>query len=113
MFEKTLVPCLDYIRCPSLYTFELPRNADGTHGALGLPVGRHIQIALHFQDQAVFRSYTPVRPVLPSEEDGTFDLLVKTYMPSTGNVPSPGGTISNYLDCMEEGTSVLKRSHLA
>ncbi|RPD65482.1 hypothetical protein L227DRAFT_540273 [Lentinus tigrinus ALCF2SS1-6] len=90
----------------SLYTFELPRHPNGTHGALGLPVGRHIQTALHFQDQAVFRSYTPVRPVLPSEEDGTFDLLVKTYMPLNGTVVSPGGTISNYLDCMEEGEEI-------
>ena len=97
----------------SLYTFELPRNADGTHGSLGLPVGRHIQIALHFQDQAVFRSYTPVRPVLASEEDGTFDLLVKTYLPSTSAVVSPGGTISNYLDCMEEGAPVATRHDLA
>ncbi len=49
------------------------------------------------------RSYTPTRPVLPEEEDGTFDLLVKTYMPSDGGPFPPGGTISNYLDCMNEG----------
>ncbi|OJT14472.1 Nitrate reductase [NADH] 1 [Trametes pubescens] len=61
-----------------VYTFELPRKKDGSPGVLGLPVGRHVQIAVHFKDQAVLRSYTPTRPVLPSEEDGTFDLLVKT-----------------------------------
>lgn len=62
-----------------MYTFELPRKEDGSPGVLGLPVGRHVQISVHFKDQAVLRSYTPTRPVLPSEEDGTFDLLVKTY----------------------------------
>ncbi|KAI9062568.1 hypothetical protein FKP32DRAFT_806572 [Trametes sanguinea] len=90
-----------------LYTFELPRHADGSLGKLGLPVGQHIQISLHFKDQAVLRSYTPVRPVLQTEEDGTVDLLVKTYLPNvTGNAAFPGGTISNYLDCMEEGEEI-------
>ncbi|KAI0701790.1 hypothetical protein C8Q76DRAFT_242105 [Earliella scabrosa] len=89
-----------------LYTFQLPCKDDGSHGVLGLPVGRHIQIAVHFKDQAVLRSYTPVRPVLQEEEDGTFDLLVKTYMPSDGGPFPPGGTISNYLDCMVDGEEI-------
>ncbi|OJT12411.1 Nitrate reductase [NADH] 1 [Trametes pubescens] len=74
-----------------LYTFELPRQSDGSPGRLGLPVGQHVQISLHFKDQAVQRSYTPIRPVLPAEEDGTFDLLVKTYLPAEGEAFSPGG----------------------
>lgn len=49
------------------------------------------------------RSYTPVSPVLPHEEDGTFQLLVKTYFPSDGGPFPPGGTASNYLDLMQEG----------
>lgn len=62
-------------------------------------------------DQAVMRSYTPVRPVLPNEEDGTFDLLVKTYMPTDGGPFPPGGTASNYLDLMREGEqSFIPRS---
>lgn len=74
-------------------------------------MGQHVLISLHFKDQAVQRSYTPVRPVLPTEEDGTFDLLVKTYLPSEGEAFSPGGTISNYLDCMEKGTgSMISRA---
>ncbi|KAI0630736.1 hypothetical protein C8Q77DRAFT_1062963 [Trametes polyzona] len=90
-----------------LYTFELPRNVDGAPGRLGLPVGQHVQIALHFKYQAVMRSYTPVRPVLPQDEDGTFDLLVKTYLSIEGSDSfSPGGTISNYLDCMVEGEEI-------
>ncbi|KAI0325977.1 hypothetical protein GY45DRAFT_1374345 [Cubamyces sp. BRFM 1775] len=84
-----------------LYTFEIPRKQDGSPGRLGLPIGRHVQIAIHFKDQAVLRSYTPVRPVLASEDDGTFDLLVKTYLPSADSPFPPGGTVSNYLDCEE------------
>ncbi|KAL1944973.1 hypothetical protein VTO73DRAFT_2593 [Trametes versicolor] len=89
-----------------VYTFELPRQKDGSPGVLGLPVGRHVQISVHFKDQAVLRSYTPTRPVLPSEEDGTFDLLVKTYLPSPDSPFPPGGTVSNYLDCMKEGEEI-------
>ena len=88
---------------PRVYTFEPPKREDGSHGLLGLPVGKHVLIAVHFKDQTVVRSYTPIRPVLPEEEDGTFDLLVKTYLPSDGGQFPPGGTVSNYLDCMEEG----------
>lgn len=84
-----------------LYTFELPKRKDGSHGRMGLPVGKHVQIAIHFADQAVMRSYTPVSPVLPHEEDGTFQLLVKTYFPSDGGPFPPGGTASNYLDLMQ------------
>ena len=92
-----------------LYTFKLPNKSDGSHSMLGLPIGRHIQISVHFKDQAVLRSYTPTRPVLPSEDDGTFDLLVKTYMPSDSGSFPPGGTISNYLDCMDEGEDAFVR----
>ncbi|KAI0831873.1 hypothetical protein BC628DRAFT_1310601 [Trametes gibbosa] len=89
-----------------LYTFELPRKFDGSPGTLGLPIGQHIQISLHFKDKAVLRSYTPIRPVLPAEEDATFDLLVKTYLPAENGPLFPGGTVSNYLDCMEEGEEI-------
>ena len=98
--------------CYRLYTFEIPRKQDGSPGRLGLPIGRHVQIAVHFKDQAVLRSYTPVRPVLASEDDGTFDLLVKTYLPSADSPFPPGGTVSNYLDCMEEGESQILNSVL-
>jgi Oxidoreductase FAD-binding domain len=48
------------------------------------------------------RSYTPIKPVLSDEEDGTFQLLVKTYFPNEGRFP-PGGTLSNWLDILEVG----------
>jgi nitrate reductase (NAD(P)H) len=51
------------------------------------------------------RPYTPTRPVLPEEEDGTFDLLIKTYFPESSPFP-PGGTLGNYLDVMTEGETI-------
>ena len=44
-----------------LSTFKLPKREDGSHGLLSLPVGKHVLIAVHFKDQAVLWSYTPIR----------------------------------------------------
>ncbi|KAL3481450.1 hypothetical protein BJX99DRAFT_219041 [Aspergillus californicus] len=81
------------------YTFELFSKDK----KLGLKTGQHIQVGFHFNDQLVFRSYTPVRPVFEEEEDGTFDLVVKTYYPDPGQ---PGGTMSNILDCLSSGEEI-------
>ncbi|KFX88645.1 hypothetical protein V490_07496 [Pseudogymnoascus sp. VKM F-3557] len=81
------------------YTFQLPDNKS----SLGLATCQHIQLGFHFQDKMVIRSYTPTRPILPAEEDGTFQLAVKTYFP---NDSQPGGAISNILDCMPLGEEV-------
>ena len=51
----------------------------------------------------VIRSYTPTRPILPQEEDGTFELVVKTYLPDDSQ---PGGAMSNILDCMPLGEEI-------
>lgn len=51
----------------------------------------------------LIRSYTPTRPVLQSEEDGTFELVVKTYFPDENQ---PGGAMSNILDCMPIGEEI-------
>jgi nitrate reductase (NAD(P)H) len=81
------------------YTFGLPSKDK----KLGLETGQHLQIGFHFKDRLVVRPYTPTRPILESEEDGTFDLVVKTYFPSSAQ---PGGTMSNILDCLQEGEEV-------
>ncbi|KFZ24223.1 hypothetical protein V502_01290 [Pseudogymnoascus sp. VKM F-4520 (FW-2644)] len=81
------------------YTFQLPDNKNN----LGLATCQHIQLGFHFKDKMVIRSYTPTRPILPTEEDGTFQLVVKTYFP---NDSQPGGAISNILDCMPLGEEV-------
>lgn len=51
----------------------------------------------------LIRSYTPTRPILPQEEDGTFELVVKTYFPDDNQ---PGGAMSNILDCMPIGEEI-------
>ncbi|CDO76150.1 hypothetical protein BN946_scf185027.g13 [Trametes cinnabarina] len=104
--EATLVNRKEVSDTLRLYTFKLALKHDGSPSKLGLPIGQHMAVAVHFKDKAVVRSYTPVRPILPSEDDGTFDLLVQTYFPDADSVFPPGGTMTNYLDCMDEGESV-------
>ncbi|KAL4934387.1 putative nitrate reductase [Aspergillus undulatus] len=82
-----------------IYTFALPPPAK----CLGLQTGQHVLVGFHFSDKLVTRPYTPIRPVLDSEDDGTFDLVVKTYLPDEDQ---PGGTLSNILDVMREGEEI-------
>jgi nitrate reductase (NAD(P)H) len=75
------------------YVFDLPDSKK----ALGLATCQHIELGFHMKDRMLIRSYTPTRPILETEEDGTFELIVKTYFPSNDQ---PGGAMSNFLDCM-------------
>lgn len=81
------------------YIFDLPTGRK----TLGLTTGQHIQLGFHFKDKMVIRPYTPIRPIFHSEEDGTFQLVVKTYFPDDNQ---PGGAMSNILDCMPIGEEV-------
>ncbi|WEW59680.1 nitrate reductase [Emydomyces testavorans] len=81
------------------YKFALPEGAK----SLGLRTGEHIQLGFHFLDRMITRSYTPVRPILEDEKDGTFDLVVKSYFPTKD---MPGGTISNILHELRPGEEV-------
>lgn len=81
------------------YTFMLPPGAK----RLDLGTCQHVQLGFHFSDRLVVRSYTPTRPVFEKEEDGTFDLVVKTYAPDQSQ---PGGTMSNILDCLTPGEEI-------
>lgn len=81
------------------YTFTLPDSKT----TLGLHTCQHIELAFHFTDKMVIRSYTPTRPILSNEENGTFELVVKTYFPTDDQ---PGGAMSNILDCMPIGEEI-------
>lgn len=81
------------------YSFVLPAGTK----KLGLATCQHLQLGFHFSDRLVVRAYTPTRPVFEKEEDGTFDLVVKTYKP---DMSQPGGTMSNILDCLEPGEEI-------
>ena len=45
-------------------------------------------------DKMLIRSYTPTRPITESDDNGTFELTVKTYFPDDNQ---PGGAFSNFL----------------
>lgn len=47
------------------FTFKVPEGK----GKLGLPVGKHIRVGVHFRDRMVQRPYTPVRPIFENEDD--------------------------------------------
>ncbi len=59
----------------STYQFKLPENEDGSLGSFKLDIGKHVMLSVYFDNQAVLRAYTPIAPVLPSQEGGTFTLL--------------------------------------
>jgi len=81
------------------YTFTLPDSKK----ALGLATCQHVQLGFPLKDRMLIRSYTPTRPVLESEEDGTFELVVKTCFP---NDDPPGGALSNNCMGLNEETEV-------
>lgn len=81
------------------YTFRLPEGKT----RLGVDTCQHILFGIHMKDKMLIRSYTPTRPVVPNEEDGTFELVVKVYLPTD---EQPGGAFSNFIDCMPLGESV-------
>ncbi|KAF2164012.1 hypothetical protein M409DRAFT_25783 [Zasmidium cellare ATCC 36951] len=106
------------------YTFCLPDDMKD----LGLGTCQHIQLGFHLKDKMLIRSYTPTKPLLPDPKkvkkdkdpkvngtkpskevvsmqdgQGTFELVVKTYFPTT---EQPGGAMSNLLDCMPLGEEV-------
>lgn len=81
------------------YTFSLPAGKR----SLGLATCQHVNLGFHFSDRMVVRAYTPTRPIFDREEDGTFDLVVKTYFPDQSQ---PGGTMSNILDCLRPGEEI-------
>ncbi|KXT09669.1 hypothetical protein AC579_9975 [Pseudocercospora musae] len=103
------------------YIFALP---DGMKD-LGLGTCQHVQLGFHMKDKMLIRSYTPTKPLLPDprkskggskttdcevqsmqDGQGTFELVVKTYFPTS---EQPGGAMSNILDCMPIGEEVEVR----
>jgi nitrate reductase (NAD(P)H) len=81
------------------YTFEY----DNYKHRLGLGTCQHIQFGIHMLDKMLVRPYTPTRPINETDEDGTFDLTVKTYFPDENQ---PGGAFSNFLCTLPIGEFV-------
>lgn len=83
------------------YTFTYQ---DATHRKkLGLGTCQHIQFGIHMLDKMLIRSYTPTHPITQDDEDGTFELTVKTYFPDENQ---PGGAFSNFLLELDEAVDV-------
>ncbi|KAJ2785979.1 NADH-cytochrome b5 reductase [Coemansia javaensis] len=75
------------------YRFALP----AAQAALGLPIGRHIQLMVEVDGKEVARSYTPTST---DSDLGFFELVVKTY---------ESGVVSSHLARMQIGDSVSVR----
>lgn len=82
------------------YTFSYK---DSSKKKLGLGTCQHIQFGIHMTDKMLIRSYTPTRPITQQDDDGTFELTVKTYYPDENQ---PGGAFSNFLLELPIGESV-------
>ncbi|KAK2044825.1 hypothetical protein LZ31DRAFT_465510, partial [Colletotrichum somersetense] len=92
-----------------------------------LPDRRAVLVGVHLRDKMLVRSYTPTRPILPApqdapaevsgdetrekehgpaDDDGTFELFVKTYFP---DARQPGGAMSSILHKLPIGGEVEVR----
>ena len=80
------------------YTFQIPDDKK-----LNLGICKHIKMGFHMKDRMLIRPYTPTKPILESDVDGTFELTVKTYLP---NDQQPGGAFSNFLLTVPLGQNV-------
>ena len=86
------------------YTYTFSYTAvDPSKKKLGLGTCQHIQFGIHMIDKMLIRSYTPTRPITEDDDDGTFELTVKTYYPDENQ---PGGAFSNFLLTLPIGYSV-------
>jgi nitrate reductase (NAD(P)H) len=78
------------------YTFSYDQDSR-THGPRlkhGLDTCQHIRFGIHILDKMLVRSFTPTRPISARDENGTFNLTVKTYF---SDDKQPGGAFSNFL----------------
>jgi cytochrome-b5 reductase len=73
-----------------LFRFQLP----STKHVLGLPVGQHIYLTAHINDELVKRPYTPTTS---DDNQGYFDLVIKIY---------PNGKMTQYLDKLTIGQTI-------
>lgn len=78
-------------------------NDEDSKKRLGLGTCQHIQFGIHMLDKMLVRPYTPTRPILQDDDDGTFDLVLKTYFPDENQ---PGGAFSNFLYKLDIGEDV-------
>lgn len=84
------------------FRFSLPTPAH----VLGLPVGQHIYLSATVKDNLVVRPYTPVTS---DDDEGYFDLVIKVYFANVHPKFPDGGKMSQYLENMKIGDTILVR----
>ena len=78
----------------SMNVYRFVFNLPNTNQPLGLPSGQHVALRAKIGNKNVTRSYTPISD---DREIGHVDLLIKVY---------PTGTMTKYLESLEEGDCV-------
>lgn len=84
------------------FRFSLPSKDH----VLGLPIGQHIYLSATIQDKLVVRPYTPVTS---DDDHGYFDLVIKVYFANVNPRFPEGGKLTQYLEAMSIGDSILVR----
>ncbi|XP_028015706.1 NADH-cytochrome b5 reductase 2 isoform X1 [Eptesicus fuscus] len=84
------------------FRFALP----STEHVLGLPVGNYVHLLANIDGVLVIRAYTPVSS---DDDQGFVDFIIKIYFKNVHPNYPEGGKMSQYLDNMKIGDTILFR----
>ncbi|XP_042547518.1 NADH-cytochrome b5 reductase 2 isoform X1 [Dipodomys merriami] len=73
---------------------------------LGLPVGNYVHLLAKIGDDMVVRAYTPVSS---DDDQGFVDLIIKVYFKNAHPQHPEGGKMTQYLENMKIGDTILFR----
>ncbi|KAM6158668.1 NADH-cytochrome b5 reductase 2 [Rhynchocyon petersi] len=73
---------------------------------LGLPVGNYVHLMAKIDDELVIRAYTPVTR---DDDQGFVDFIIKIYFKNVHPQYPEGGKMTQYLDNMKIGDTILFR----
>ena len=83
-----------------IFRFALPSPAH----ILGLPIGQHMYLKASVGGSEVQRAYTPISS---DDDHGHVDLMVKVYFPNVHPKFPEGGKMSQHLESLKPGDSIL------
>ncbi|XP_040612732.1 NADH-cytochrome b5 reductase 2 isoform X2 [Mesocricetus auratus] len=73
---------------------------------LGLPVGNYVHLLAQIKDELVIRAYTPVSS---DDDQGFVDFIIKIYFKNVHPKYPEGGKMTQYLENMKIGDTILFR----
>jgi len=74
---------------------------------LGLPIGQHVLLEAHIGGgNLVVRPYTPVSPIMESEDEGILEFVIKIYRAGANPHFQHGGLLTQYLEKIDIGTKL-------